>query len=145
MVTIIIYGITHSRAFIRRFLMKKRVTEWECVERYSADFNISGSRVKLVCEYSMNKIILWFEKGAFSSVLKELLKLDEYISKALLVGRIPLEIDMEREAFIELPGAKFEIAKVAHGIWVGRDNRDVVFSATIEGLAELLDLLEGGA
>ncbi len=144
MAAIIINGITHSRAFVKHFLLESRITEWEGVERYSAYFEVSGSKVKIVCDYSTNEVILWFEAGALKFILLELLRLDDYLSKALITGSIPLELEMVDDGFLELPGARFAIAKVAHGLWIGSGNRDFVFSATIEGLAELLDLLEGG-
>lgn len=139
-----ITGINHIRAFVRRFMAKNRTVEWEGVERYSADFITPNGNVRLLCNYSTNEVILWFEAGALESVLGELLRLDEYISKAFITGSIPIKVEVYGESFLELPGARLRIAKAAHGLWLGTDGLSTVFSATVDGLAELLDFLEGG-
>ncbi len=139
-----ITGINHIRAFVRRFLADNRIAEWEGVERYSADFTVTGGEIRLLCDYSANEVILWFEMGTLGIVLSELLRLDEYLSKAFIVGSITVEVEVYGGGFLEIPGARFEVAKAAHGLWMGTDGRETVFSATIEGLAELLDLVGGG-
>ncbi|WP_297418735.1 hypothetical protein [Thermococcus sp.] len=144
MATIKITGINYIRAFVKRFMVKSRTVEWEGVERYSADFTVPSGGIRLLCDYSKNEVILWFGLGALKVVLAELLRLDEYLSKAFIVGSIPLEVEVEGEGFLELPGTTYNISRAAHGLWMGTDGRSTVFSATIEGLAELLDLLEGG-
>ncbi|WP_010479282.1 hypothetical protein [Thermococcus zilligii] len=144
MATIKITGVNHIRAFVKRFMAKNRNVEWEGVERYSADFTAPGGNVRLLCDYLGNNVILWFEAGALKSVLGELLRLDEYLSKAFITGDIPVNAEVYSESFLEIPGARFRVAKAAHGLWIASDGKGVVFSATVEGLAELLDFLGDG-
>ena len=138
-----IIGASHPGRFARE-LGGKGKTESASTERYSAEFILAGGRCKTVHDYRTGEVFIWFEEKAKVEVLRRVLSLTRYLGKALVVGVLPWRGSVPMgEAFIEVPGGRVEIVHAGEGLWVGLDGNHLLFSATVQGLAELVELLGG--
>lgn len=138
-----IIGASHPGRFARE-LGGGRKTESASNERYSAEFILAGGRCRIVHDYRTGEVFIWFEERATVGVLRRILSLTRYLGKALVVGVLPWRGSVPRgEAFIEVPGGRVEIAHAGDGLWVGLDGNNLLFSATVQGMAELIELLGG--
>jgi len=141
MATIKIIGASHPGRFARE-LGKNSVVKGESTERYLAEFLLAQHRCRVLHDYTTGEIFLWLENEAIPHVLKKIISLDKYLGRALIVGVLPgFGLKAIGEAFIRVPGGKVEVARAGEGLWIGWDGNNSFFSATIQGLAELIEVL----
>lgn len=135
-----IIGASHAGRLARE-LAGEGALKSESTERYFAEFLLGGRRCRVTHEYKTGEIFVWFEEKAAVSVLKRILDLTQYLGKALVVGILPGR-ELPKEAFIEVPGGRIGITHAGEGLWIGWDGTNWLFSATVQGIAELIEILE---
>ncbi|WP_099209450.1 hypothetical protein [Thermococcus henrietii] len=134
-----IVGASHPGRFTRE-LAGEGAVEGESTERYSAEFTIGKHRCRVVHNYSTGEVLVWFEDEATVDVLRRILKLTRYLGRALAVGVLPGR-EIKGEAFIEVPGGRIGVVHAGEGLWIGWDGTNWFFSATVQGIAELIEIL----
>jgi len=134
-----IVGASHPGRFARE-LAGGAAVESESTERYSAEFTVGGHRCRVLHDYATGEVFIWFEGGAAVSVLRRILNLTRYLGRALAVGVLPGR-ELAGEAFIDVPGGRISVAHAGEGLWIGWDGANWFFSATVQGIAELIEIL----
>ena len=137
-----IVGASHPGRFTKE-LAGSGAVERESAERYSAEFTTGKHRCRVIHNYSTGEVLVWFEDEATVDVLGRILKLTRYLGRALVVGILPGQ-EIKAEAFIEVPGGRIQVAHAGDGLWIGWDGTNWLFSATVQGIAELIEILEAG-
>lgn len=112
-------------------------------ERYLAEFSVDGGRCRLVHDYRTGEVFIWFESKAAVGIMRRVLSLTDYLGRALFVGTLPGR-GMRGEAFVKLPGGRLEVRRTGEGLWLGWDGSNWIFSANVQGIAELIDLMGDG-
>ncbi len=148
MAVVQIKNIAYMIKFLDRFIGgESRVASWYGRDRYVAEYMIAGRSARLVAEYSGNTVTIWFEPELFAPILKAFLSHEGHLRKAVFIGAVDLSLKGRFEGFIVAPwGGRVKILKLARGgLWLGTDGHSTFFASNLEGLAELVEFLEGSS
>lgn len=141
MAVVKIVGASHPGKFARE-LLESESSNRQGTEQRTVEFKVSGYRCRIVHRYESGEIILWFEEEALKPILERILELSEYLGKALVIGVVP-GMKWGGNSFISVPGGEIRLSRAGDGLWLGGDGINGFFSATVQGIAELLEVLEG--
>ncbi|MBP1911856.1 hypothetical protein [Thermococcus stetteri] len=145
MAVVQIRNIAYIVKFLDKFMEEKRVTAWSGRDRYLAEYSVEGRNVRLVGNYSENTVTVWFDPSLLKSILSEALLYDEYLRKAVFIGSVALPVKGKSKGFIKASWGRVEVLKVTRGLWLGSDGYLTFFASNLEGLVELVELLEGSS
>ncbi|AEC51832.1 hypothetical protein PNA2_0916 [Pyrococcus sp. NA2] len=136
-------GVSYPIRFAKEFMKDHKKVEFEDLTRYGADIEINGYKVKLIYSYSNDEIQIWFEDDATIHVLNEIARLSTYLRKAIIFGILKNKYwKIEGHYKIKTPGGEVRISRMFNSLWVGVESSNLIFSATLEGLFELVDVLK---
>lgn len=145
MAVVQIRNVAYLVKFLDKFLRENRVSAWQGRDRYLAEYSVDGRNVRLVCHYPENTVTVWFEPDLLKFVLSDLILHEEHLRKAVIIGVANVPVKGVPSGFIDASWGRVEVLNVVRGLWLGTDGHSTFFASNLEGLVELVELLEGSS